>query len=1021
MISYAQNFEDVMLWRALRHIRKGSYIDVGACHPVHDSVSMAFYEAGWRGTHVEPVPENANLLRQNRPDETVLEAVVSSHTGLISFFTIPESPGLSTASAEIADEHRSRGFKFQEVFVPSIPLSTVFQTLKGRSIHWLKIDVEGLESDVLKSWGSSKVRPWVVVVESTLPLTQKESYKGWEPILHSLGYRFVYFDGLNRFFVSEKHLELLPAFDTPPNVFDGFSINGTASSSFHRVLAERHTREMQVIREMLDSERNVWHQLDSSYTQQKDALGLETRNLMGQLDTLRVSAAQSEETLRAEIKAVQATSESALIDLEKSNLIEISSLQRHLVSRELVFTTELGAMHADLRSQAESHHSREQTLLNRISELQTELMSVGNERIELEKKFLAESQHYASVQADQIKQLHQQFEIRENTLRSAQEKVLRELEQERSRVKDAEQAFSAKLESLRIEIQSAAEDALNREAAFAAESQQLVAAHIAQVDKLRLEHEKRESELRHELNDARVAAKLDGARFQAIEQELSKSLIGLRHDLESKAAVAVGREQALHSDLDKVRLEAAKDLENLGSSFERVLAEIRDENRIREQDMKSQLAFVSDALQNTKLTSSQREQALVTEASQLRADAELLEAVYHEQIGSMRQELLRVQQELARMTLDSELLEETLRAQIQISGTQLAKVAAEFDASAVELHNLRAELDSKQSALLASKNCAEDLTQLGIQYSRYVDFLESQSLVRLFHWVTSVRNWFGVVPRPALKRPRASFLAVSECYGSEQPNTKNIEYKQQECLKDIATRIDSNHFKKNMEENMDIEQLLDLSDVQFVQAAYGVILKREPDSIGERTYVMHLRRGLGKVEMLRVLADSPEARALGSLRKDIKELISSPDGRGKRNIDTLLNWYARGRIQSNRIENLQERSVDSLDVIKNAVQALAGRVAIIEQQTTQAASAHINETAQELKSMSKLLEKLARPVLRVHPSAGLQTIATVRQEIRLRANQLQRLRSSGNRPDGVSAQVKSVMAEVRKKLNSNVH
>ena len=37
--SYAQNFEDVMLWRALKHVQKGTYVDVGAQHPVIDSVS----------------------------------------------------------------------------------------------------------------------------------------------------------------------------------------------------------------------------------------------------------------------------------------------------------------------------------------------------------------------------------------------------------------------------------------------------------------------------------------------------------------------------------------------------------------------------------------------------------------------------------------------------------------------------------------------------------------------------------------------------------------------------------------------------------------------------------------------------------------------------------------------------------------------------------------------------------------------------------------------------------------------
>lgn len=50
-ISYAQNFEDVMLWRALKHVKNGLYIDIGAHDPVICSVSLAFYERGWRGVH----------------------------------------------------------------------------------------------------------------------------------------------------------------------------------------------------------------------------------------------------------------------------------------------------------------------------------------------------------------------------------------------------------------------------------------------------------------------------------------------------------------------------------------------------------------------------------------------------------------------------------------------------------------------------------------------------------------------------------------------------------------------------------------------------------------------------------------------------------------------------------------------------------------------------------------------------------------------------------------------------------
>ena len=53
IVSYAQNFEDVLLWRALGDVVGARYLDIGAQNPVVDSVSLAFYQAGWRGVHVE--------------------------------------------------------------------------------------------------------------------------------------------------------------------------------------------------------------------------------------------------------------------------------------------------------------------------------------------------------------------------------------------------------------------------------------------------------------------------------------------------------------------------------------------------------------------------------------------------------------------------------------------------------------------------------------------------------------------------------------------------------------------------------------------------------------------------------------------------------------------------------------------------------------------------------------------------------------------------------------------------------
>lgn len=203
-IPYAQNFEDVMLWRALKHVQNGFYIDVGAQHPVIDSVSKAFYECGWRGIHIEPVPGYAELLRKDRPDETVLQIALADAEGTLELNVIPDT-GLSTAVDAYAQRHQvERGFERQQIHVPVLTLKSAVKLLVGKDVHWLKIDVEGFEEQVLNGWDSQTLRPWVMVVEATIPGLPETDYARWgsypnrsglpvcllrrsQPFLHSQG------------------------------------------------------------------------------------------------------------------------------------------------------------------------------------------------------------------------------------------------------------------------------------------------------------------------------------------------------------------------------------------------------------------------------------------------------------------------------------------------------------------------------------------------------------------------------------------------------------------------------------------------------------------------------------------------------------------------------------------------------------------------------------------------------------------------------------------------------------------
>jgi FkbM family methyltransferase len=249
-VSYAQNFEDVMLWRALRHIERGFYIDVGACDPSTDSVTRAFYERGWRGINVEPDPNYYARLQAARPEDMNLCIAVGAERGRAGFYVVEER-GLSTLDPTIAEMHQTRGFRVREQDVEILTLTEICQTYVEGPIHFLKVDVEGHEAAVLRGLDLMRYRPWIIVAEATLPNTQIPTKASWEPILIGADYDFVYADGLNRFYIAREHGELRQHFTFPPNFFDQFKLAALVEAEQRAAEAETRAAQAEAEQGML--------------------------------------------------------------------------------------------------------------------------------------------------------------------------------------------------------------------------------------------------------------------------------------------------------------------------------------------------------------------------------------------------------------------------------------------------------------------------------------------------------------------------------------------------------------------------------------------------------------------------------------------------------------------------------------------------------------------------------------------------------------------------------------------------
>lgn len=222
-LSYAQNAEDVVLARGFAGLNDGFYVDVGAGHPVYDSVTKRFYDQGWSGINVEPLPDECELLRRERPRDINLEMALSDEPGNLPLFAgPPENRGSSTLHREIAEGYRQRGEHFCEREVAVSTLDTVLDEHADRPIDLLKIDVEGHEAKVLAGFDLGRWRPRVLVIEATQPNSNVPSEHDWEPDVLATGYQLALFDGLNRIYVRDEDKDIVPSLSVPASVLDDF-------------------------------------------------------------------------------------------------------------------------------------------------------------------------------------------------------------------------------------------------------------------------------------------------------------------------------------------------------------------------------------------------------------------------------------------------------------------------------------------------------------------------------------------------------------------------------------------------------------------------------------------------------------------------------------------------------------------------------------------------------------------------------------------------------------------------------
>lgn len=171
LLSFAQQGEDLVLKGVLEQLdlTKPTYLDIGSYHPVVSNNTYLLYAVGGRGVLVEPNPFLAEMSRRVRPEDTMVEAgVTSGKRGEADYYVIQGRPQLNTFSKAQADRYLAEGGKIEKtVKMPMIPIDELLAEHFGESPpDLLSIDVEGLDLSVLQSMDFARWRPPVICVET---------------------------------------------------------------------------------------------------------------------------------------------------------------------------------------------------------------------------------------------------------------------------------------------------------------------------------------------------------------------------------------------------------------------------------------------------------------------------------------------------------------------------------------------------------------------------------------------------------------------------------------------------------------------------------------------------------------------------------------------------------------------------------------------------------------------------------------------------------------------------------------
>ena len=90
-LTYSGEGEDLIIERLVKHLSKGTYVDIGCYHPKVGSNTFKLFKKGWTGINIDPNPNTIRLFNQFRPKDINLNIGISKSNQVLTYFEFTES------------------------------------------------------------------------------------------------------------------------------------------------------------------------------------------------------------------------------------------------------------------------------------------------------------------------------------------------------------------------------------------------------------------------------------------------------------------------------------------------------------------------------------------------------------------------------------------------------------------------------------------------------------------------------------------------------------------------------------------------------------------------------------------------------------------------------------------------------------------------------------------------------------------------------------------------------------------